>query len=113
MFFFLIDIFILYHFEGGNTGGHFALHKTTGDLFTTCSLDREIVNNFTLVIECFDLGNPARSSVMELQIRVLDENDNSPSFTRNHYQAIISEDTEEKSSILELFAVDADEGPNG
>lgn len=110
---FLIDIFILYHFEGGNTRGYHALHKTSGDLFTTCSLDREIVNNFTLVIECFDLGTPARSSVMELQIRVLDKNDNSPLFTRNHYQAIISEDIEEKSSILELFAVDADEGPNG
>ncbi|XP_013915257.1 PREDICTED: protocadherin-23-like [Thamnophis sirtalis] len=99
--------------EGGNTGGYFALHKTTGDLFTTRSLNRESVNNFTLVIECFDLGTPARSSAMELQIRVLDENDNSPLFTRNHYQAIISEDIEENSSILELFALDADEGPNG
>ncbi|XP_070614235.1 protocadherin-23-like [Erythrolamprus reginae] len=102
-----------YQIIGGNTGGYFALHKSTGDLFTTCSLDRERVNNFTLVIECFDLGNPPRSSVMELQIIVLDENDNSPLFTRNPYKAIISEDIEEKSSILELFAVDADEGPNG
>lgn len=50
---------------------------------------------------------------MELQITLLGENDNSPLFARNHYQAIISEDIEEKSSVLELFAVDADEGPNG
>ncbi|KAM6440855.1 protocadherin-23 [Liasis olivaceus] len=104
---------VQYQIIGGNIRQYFALHKTSGDLFTTCSLDREIVSNFTLVIECFDLGNPARSSVMELQITVLDENDNSPLFTRNHYQAIISEDIEEKSAILQLLAVDADEGVNG
>ncbi|XP_063166591.1 protocadherin-23 [Candoia aspera] len=104
---------VRYQIIGGNIRGYFALHKISGDLFTTHSLDREIVNNFTLVIECLDLGNPPRSSVMELRITVLDENDNSPLFTRNHYQAIISEDIKEKSAILELFAVDADEGPNG
>ncbi|XP_061440503.1 protocadherin-23 isoform X2 [Rhineura floridana] len=104
---------VQYRIIGGNVRGYFALHKTSGDLFTTCSLDREIVSNFTLVIECFDLGSPPRSSVTQLHITVLDENDNSPLFARNHYQTSVREDLEEGSAVLELFAADADEGPNG
>ncbi|XP_066488986.1 protocadherin-23 [Tiliqua scincoides] len=102
-----------YHIIGGNDRGYFALHKTSGELFTTCTLDRETARNFTLLIESSDLGNLTRSSVTQLQITVLDENDNSPLFARNHYETTVREDLREGSAVLELFAVDADEGPNG
>uniref|UniRef100_A0A670J3V0 Cadherin domain-containing protein n=1 Tax=Podarcis muralis TaxID=64176 RepID=A0A670J3V0_PODMU len=104
---------VQYHIIGGNVRGYFALHKTSGELFTTCSLDRESDSNFTLVIECFDLGSPPKSSVSQLHIKVLDENDNSPLFARNQYQVSVREDIGERSAVLELFAADADEGPNG
>ncbi|KAH0616047.1 hypothetical protein JD844_026842 [Phrynosoma platyrhinos] len=104
---------VQYRIIGGNVRGYFALHKTSGNLFTTCSLDREVASNFTLVIECFDLGSPPRSSVTQLQITVLDENDNSPLFLKHHYHTTVREDVEEGSAIVELLAVDADEGPNG
>ncbi|XP_062991159.1 protocadherin-23 [Elgaria multicarinata webbii] len=104
---------VQYRIIGGDVRGCFALHKTSGDLFTTCSLDRERVSNITLVVECFDLGYPPRSSVARLQITVLDENDNSPLFARNPYQTTVREDVAEGSTVLELFAMDADEGPNG
>ncbi|XP_028599298.2 protocadherin-23 [Podarcis muralis] len=104
---------VQYHIIGGNVRGYFALHKTSGELFTTCSLDRESDSNFTLVIECFDLGSPPKSSVTQLHIKVLDENDNSPLFARNQYQVSVREDIGERSAVLELFAADADEGPNG
>lgn len=59
------------------------------------------------------MGNLTRSSVTQLQITVLDENDNSPLFARSHYETSIREDLQEGSAVLELFAMDADEGPNG
>lgn len=93
--------------------GSFSLNETSGDLSTTCSLDREIVSNFTLIVECSDLGNPQKSSTTPVQITVLDENDNSPLFARNHYQTSVREDLGEGSAVLELHAVDGDEGPNG
>ncbi|XP_042325607.1 protocadherin-23 [Sceloporus undulatus] len=104
---------VQYQIIGGNVRGYFALHKTSGDLFTTCSLDREVDSNFTLVIECFDLGSPPRSSVTHLQITVLDENDNSPLFLKSHYHTTVREDVGEGSSVVKLLAVDADEGLNG
>lgn len=49
----------------------------------------------------------------QLRITVLDENDNSPLFAINHYETSVREDFREGSALLELLAVDADEGPNG
>lgn len=89
------------------------MHKTSGDLFTTRSLDREMFSKFILIVESFDLGDPPRSSVVQLQITVLDDNDNSPVFALNHYQTTVREDLGDGSVVLELFATDADEGPNG
>uniref|UniRef100_A0ABM5GIZ2 Protocadherin-23 isoform X1 n=1 Tax=Pogona vitticeps TaxID=103695 RepID=A0ABM5GIZ2_9SAUR len=104
---------VQYQIVGGNVQGYFTLHKTSGELFTTRSLDREIVSSFILVVESFDLGDPPRSSVAQIQITVLDDNDNSPLFAANHYQTTVREDLGDGSLVLELFAADADEGPNG
>ncbi|KYO46298.1 hypothetical protein Y1Q_0021824 [Alligator mississippiensis] len=102
-----------YQIIGGNFGEYFTLNDTSGKLLATRSLDREDANNFTLIIECRDLGIPLRSSTTQLQITVLDENDNSPIFAKRHYQTSIREDLEEGSVILELFASDEDDGLNG
>lgn len=72
-----------------------------------------MISNFTLVIEGSDLGNPPRSAVTQLHVTVLDENDNSPLFARSHYRTSVREDLREGSAVLELLAVDADEGLNG
>ncbi|XP_019389882.1 PREDICTED: protocadherin-23 [Crocodylus porosus] len=102
-----------YQITGGNVGAYFTLNDTSGKLLATRSLDREDTSNFTLIIECRDLGIPPRSSTTQLQITVLDENDNSPIFAEHHYQTSIREDLEEGSVILELFASDEDDGLNG
>uniref|UniRef100_A0A8C3SRF0 Cadherin domain-containing protein n=2 Tax=Chelydra serpentina TaxID=8475 RepID=A0A8C3SRF0_CHESE len=102
-----------YQIIGGNIAEYFALNDTSGELLASHSLDREDANNFTLIIECHDLGSPPRSSTTQLQITVLDENDNSPIFAKNYYQTSVREDLEEGSVILELFASDEDDGLNG
>uniref|UniRef100_A0A663LQZ6 Cadherin domain-containing protein n=1 Tax=Athene cunicularia TaxID=194338 RepID=A0A663LQZ6_ATHCN len=82
-------------------------------LLVTRSLDREDVSNFTLVIECCDLGSPSRSSTAQLTLMVLDENDHNPLFAKTQYQISVREDLEEGSAILDLFASDEDDGLNG
>lgn len=79
----------------------------------TRSLDREDVSNFTLLIECRDLGNPSRSSTTQLHLTVLDENDHNPLFVKTQYQISVREDLEEGSTILNLLASDEDDGLNG
>ncbi|XP_078301800.1 protocadherin-23 [Panthera onca] len=104
---------VRYHIIDGNTDEYFAINETSGDLSTTRALDREQVSNFTLVILCSDLGDPPRSSLVQLQVRVLDDNDHGPSFPTLHYQASVREDAEVGTVVLVLSAVDKDEGLNG
>ncbi|KAM6075929.1 protocadherin-23 [Chlamydotis macqueenii] len=102
-----------YKIIGGNVGEYFTLNNTSGKLLITRSLDREDISNFTLVIECHDLGSPSRSSTAQLYVTVLDENDHNPLFAKSQYQISVREDLEEGSAILDLFASDEDHGLNG
>ncbi|XP_059779938.1 protocadherin-23 [Balaenoptera ricei] len=104
---------VRYHIIDGNTDEYFAINETSGELSITRALDREQVSNFTLVILCSDLGDPPLSSMVQLQVRVLDDNDHSPSFSRLHYQASVREDAQVGTVVLVLSAVDKDEGLNG
>ncbi|XP_066173789.1 LOW QUALITY PROTEIN: protocadherin-23 [Sylvia atricapilla] len=102
-----------YKIVGGNVGEYFTLNNTSGKLLVTRSLDREDISNFTLVIECHDLGSPSRGSTAQLHLTVLDENDHSPLFSKTQYQISVTEDLEEGSVILDLSASDEDAGLNG
>ncbi|KAM4834144.1 protocadherin-23 [Thomomys bottae] len=104
---------VRYHIIHGNTNDSFAIHEMSGELSTTHALNREQISNFTLFILCSDLGHPARSSVLQLQVRVLDANDNSPSFSHLYYQSSVREDAPIGTVVLVLSAMDRDVGPNG
>ncbi|KAF0877671.1 PCD23 protein, partial [Crocuta crocuta] len=104
---------ITYSILSGNENMAFMLDESSGDLSTTRALDREQVSNFTLVILCSDLGDPPRSSLAQLHVRVLDDNDHEPAFPTLHYQASVREDAAVGTVVLVLSAVDKDEGLNG
>ncbi|EPY76549.1 hypothetical protein CB1_001413022 [Camelus ferus] len=104
---------VRYHIIEGNTDECFAVNETSGELSTTRALDREQVSDFALVILCSDLGDPPRSAVMQLQVRVLDDNDHSPAFPKLHYWSSVREDAQVGTVVLVLSAVDKDEGLNG
>ncbi|XP_075054571.1 protocadherin-23 [Mixophyes fleayi] len=103
------------HFQiiGGNPGGYFAINNTSGELWTTRSMDREDVSNFTIIVECHDLGSPRKSTTAKLHIKVLDENDNPPTFPKSQYRTSVREDLTIGSLVLSLQAFDIDEGLNG
>ncbi|XP_004685264.1 PREDICTED: protocadherin-23 [Condylura cristata] len=101
------------HITGGNTAEFFAINETSGELSTTRALDREQVSTFTLAVLCQDLGTPARSSMVQLNIRVVDDNDHSPAFPTLRYQSRVREDAHVGTMVLVLTAVDKDEGLNG
>uniref|UniRef100_A0A8C3WY49 Dachsous cadherin-related 2 n=1 Tax=Catagonus wagneri TaxID=51154 RepID=A0A8C3WY49_9CETA len=104
---------VRYRIVDGNTDKYFAINETSGDLSTTRALDREQVSNFTLVVLCSDLGDPPRSSAVQLQVRVLDDNDHSPAFPRLHHRSSVREDADVGTVLLVLSATDQDEGLNG
>ncbi|NWR86641.1 PCD23 protein, partial [Furnarius figulus] len=85
----------------------FKMNSSSGELVTTASLDRETQEIFSIK------GSPSRSSTAQLYLTVLDENDHSPLFAKTRYQISVTEDLEEGSVILDLYAADEDDGLNG
>lgn len=109
-----------YLIKDGNIGQAFTLETRRGsnevlylDLVVNAILDREKRSTYTLYLEAFDGGSPKRTDQMTLDIIVQDINDNAPLFNQSRYHAIISENLQPGSSILQVFATDADEGDNG
>ncbi|XP_041641522.1 protocadherin-23 [Cheilinus undulatus] len=104
---------IHYSILGEDYRGLFSINSHTGVISTTQLLDREERQNYTLTIQARDHGLSPLSSSTQLQLLVLDQNDNIPSFTRRSYQASISEGLPAGAEVLQLRAFDPDEGPNG
>ncbi|KAM6933427.1 protocadherin-16-like [Xenentodon cancila] len=109
-----------YLIKDGNVGQAFTLETRRGssevlflDLVVNAILDREERSTYTLSLEAFDGGSPKRTDQMTLDIIVQDINDNAPVFKQSRYHAIISENLQPGSNILQVFATDADEGDNG
>lgn len=109
-----------YLIKDGNVGQAFTLETRRGsngvlylDLAVNTILDREKRSTYTLSLEAFDGGSPKRTDVMTLDITVQDINDNAPVFNQSRYHAIISENLQPGSNILQVFATDVDEGDNG
>uniref|UniRef100_A0A8C5B076 Protocadherin-16 n=1 Tax=Gadus morhua TaxID=8049 RepID=A0A8C5B076_GADMO len=109
-----------YVIKEGNVGQAFRLETKRGankvlylDLVVNGVLDREKRAAYSLVLEGFDGGSPKRIGSMHLEVTVTDINDHAPVFNQSRYHAIISESLQQGSTILQVFASDADEGDNG
>lgn len=109
-----------YLIKDGNVGQAFTLETRRGsnevlylDLVVNAVLDREKRSTYTLSLEAFDGGSPKRTDQMTLDITVQDINDNAPVFNQSRYHAVISENLQPGSNILQVFATDADQGDNG
>lgn len=76
-------------------------------------LDRESQSSYTVDLVATDGGNPYRSGSTKITIKVTDFNDNSPVFDQNSFSVTLPEDAPVGTLILDLNAVDADEGSNG
>ncbi|XP_019718122.1 protocadherin-16 [Hippocampus comes] len=88
-------------------GNHLSL-----DLVLDSRVDREAQDFYTLTVEAFDGGIPARTGRLRVNIRVLDENDNPPVFNRSKYDAAVPENAPVSSSVCQVSAVDLDQGDN-
>ncbi|XP_015246288.1 PREDICTED: protocadherin-23 [Cyprinodon variegatus] len=82
------------------------------DLVLNSKVDRETQDFFTLTIEAFDGGIPARTGTVQVDIRILDENDNLPVFNQSEYHTSVREDAPVGSVISQVLASDHDLGDN-
>ncbi|ESN95584.1 hypothetical protein HELRODRAFT_141021, partial [Helobdella robusta] len=66
---------------------------------------------FTLVAS--DNGKSSRQTTLDLIIKIVDVNDNSPQFESSHYSVSLPENSKVGTEIIRVLATDADEGMNG
>ncbi|XP_076252739.1 cadherin-related tumor suppressor fat isoform X2 [Rhynchophorus ferrugineus] len=91
----------------------FSLGQVDGVLRVAGNIDRELKNNYSLMVIAKDRGDPPKSTNMSLLVRVLDENDNSPVFDPKQYSASIAENASIGAMVLQVSATDIDDGLNG
>ncbi|XP_059919417.1 protocadherin Fat 4 [Gadus macrocephalus] len=99
---------------------NFELNTITGELTSTLQLDRESLMrqrgaagfSFTVISSDQGLPKPLRDQA-KVQVYIQDINDNSPKFTKDIYQASISESAQNMTQVLRVSASDVDENKNG
>ncbi|KAI1899175.1 hypothetical protein AGOR_G00058900 [Albula goreensis] len=85
----------------------------SAELVLMKELDRETQSSYVLELVATDGGNPSRSGTTRINVKVKDFNDNSPVFDQNNFSVDILEDAPVGFLLLDLNAVDPDEGLNG
>ncbi|XP_019740172.1 protocadherin-17 isoform X1 [Hippocampus comes] len=76
-------------------------------------LDREERSHHTLILAATDGGEYPRSGTMQINVKVIDSNDNSPVFDQPSYVVEIPENSPPGKVLINLNATDPDEGNNG
>ncbi|XP_061899993.1 protocadherin alpha-C2-like isoform X2 [Entelurus aequoreus] len=92
--------------QTGRDGSKFA------DLILTKMLDREHQAVHHLILTAVDGGVPTRTGTASIIVRVLDVNDNAPTFSRDEHSVEVVENSPIGSLVIELNATDLDEGSN-
>ncbi|XP_029458842.1 LOW QUALITY PROTEIN: protocadherin-8-like [Rhinatrema bivittatum] len=95
---------------------HFRLQRAYEDsyvLLTGAALDRERIPEYNLTLLAEDLGSPPLSTVRQLTVRLTDENDNAPAFSRAAYEVSVPENNAPGALLTTVLARDPDLGRNG
>lgn len=90
----------------------FYIDPVDGNLFLNSSLDREVVDHYTLTVQATDTSNSSMFSQVRLKIVVGDANDNKPKFNVTFSTVNVSENLALSSQIAVVQATDMDEGVN-
>ncbi|XP_049645214.1 cadherin-23 [Suncus etruscus] len=103
---------VSYRMRVGMPRMDFVINSTTGVVLTTAELDRERIAQYQLRVVASDAGTPTKSSTSTLTIRVLDVNDETPTFFPAVYNVSVSEDVPRDFRVLWLNCTDNDIGLN-
>ncbi|KAJ8667841.1 hypothetical protein QAD02_009504, partial [Eretmocerus hayati] len=103
---------VTYSIERGDRHKQFSIDPQTGQISVLAPLDREQVASYQLEIHARDQGIPRLSSLVLVQLDVLDANDNPPLFSQSNYSTVVQEDRPIGHALLQFMVSDADAEPN-
>ncbi|XP_043560438.1 protocadherin-11 X-linked isoform X1 [Chiloscyllium plagiosum] len=97
---------------GPNAPSIFSVDRRTGILSAMRRLDREKQDRYVFTVLARDGGKPSIQSNATVVVTVLDQNDNSPSFTHSEYNFYVPENLPMYGTVGLITVTDADAGGN-
>ncbi|XP_072914505.1 protocadherin-11 X-linked isoform X3 [Hemitrygon akajei] len=97
---------------GPNAPSIFSVDRRTGILSAMRRLDREKQDRYVFTVLARDGGKPSIQSNATVILTVLDQNDNSPSFTHSEYNFYVPENLPMYGTVGLITVTDADAGGN-
>ncbi|XP_075692710.1 protocadherin-19 isoform X4 [Rhinoderma darwinii] len=97
----------------GNVPFRLQEYESFSTILVDGRLDREQRDQYNLTIQAKDGGNPSLQTTKSFTVRITDENDNHPHFSKTFYQVIVSENNTPGAYLLSVSARDPDLGLNG
>ncbi|XP_050303550.1 protein dachsous [Anthonomus grandis grandis] len=90
----------------------FGIFPNSGWLYLKGNLDREVKDQYNLVVAAKDNGLPPQTATAQVSIEILDINDNDPVFSAEDYAFKIEENLARGTLVGRVRANDADTGIN-
>ena len=104
---------IYYAIVSGDDSQWFNIDVNTGLITTRTELDRELKDTVLLNITARDGGPNPKKAETQLKVNILDENDERPTFREPVVNISLSENTQPRTLVAIVEAVDNDQGTNG
>lgn len=105
---------VTYEIEGSDDAMKLLyMDEETGEIVVQEKIDYEIIQHLNFSVRATDSGDPPRSSLVNVFVQIIDENDNNPFFKSEFENITIKENTPIGTKIIEISADDADSGEFG
>ena len=101
-----------YVIKSGNLGSAFQIQGVNGLITVNDPTQIDFERKQKYVLEINDFANIFGITV-HIEIHIIDENDNSPVFTKSTYSTTVIENTAVGETVLQVRATDKDTGSNG
>ncbi|XP_066571103.1 protocadherin-19 isoform X3 [Amia ocellicauda] len=97
----------------GNVPFRLQEYESFSTILVDGRLDREQRDTYNLTIQAEDSGVPSLKTTKSFTVKITDENDNHPHFSKPIYQVIVQENNTPGAYLLSVSARDPDLGLNG
>ncbi|KAM7357712.1 FAT atypical cadherin kugelei isoform 3-T4 [Cochliomyia hominivorax] len=101
---------LTYEIFGDDMTSIFTIDRSTGQIYTKDSLDREQKSTHEIIIRATDSGG--KFGYCLVKVKVGDVNDNAPYFLLKDYKIVVKNDLSVNSIITKIAAIDIDENDN-
>jgi protocadherin Fat 4 len=102
---------IVFSIISGNIGAAFKIGSDTGAIKTAIKLDREVLDQYNLIVKAADQGQPQKTATATVLVIVEDKNDNPPVFTKL-FNVDIPENSHKGTFVIRITSSDNDIGQN-